>query len=380
MAEVLVVVGGGVAGITAAEVARSLNPEARIVVFSDEEERLYSRVLLPKYCEGKIAREKVFLRKQEWAAQQAIEVVHAHVDHLGMRDGGVGVVCGEKEWVAHRVLVATGGKPREHRWRTDARAHHLQTLADADRLIAAMESAKERGGVLRAVVMGGSFIAMEFVNILTHHGFQVEVRLRGDRLFSHLLPQAMSDVVRAHVEARGVRVVSRAAEEPIDDDVCLIGVGTGIEMQAPNHLPLGPEGGVFAGEELAVEGWSAPGTDTSLLRTAGDCAEFADVQAERRHIAGNWMNATMQGRYAGAWLAGKPLSEPYRCTTSYNITVLGLDVVALGDAAIGVSDTRVEVVAHEGGFAVECWRRGRLVGVTLVNANAMRAHYAKQLS
>lgn len=399
MAELLAVVGGGVAGTTAAEVARSLNPEAHIVVFSAERELLYSRVLLPKYCEGKIPREKVFLRSPEWYAKHRIELVYDRVLHVG---GGVNGVVLERvgtATVASRVLIATGGRPKNNDWYADSRAHSLQTLADADRIIASMEHAKQSGVPLKAVVIGGSFIAMEFVNILSHHGFSVEVRLRGSRLFSHLLPQAMSDVVRAHIEAQGVRVCLTASEQPVADDCCFIGVGTGLEIEVPTADPTGKdallpeipsergrfmrgkEGGVLASEDLRISGWvDSDGEEQDVVRVVGDCVEFADVLAGRTHVAGNWMNAQMQGRYGGAWLAGKPIAEPYRCVTSYSINVLGMDIVALGDAAIAAEGTQVREVAHGSGFAVECWRSERLVGVTLLNANLMRPHYAKQLS
>ena len=56
------IVGGGIAGTTAAETIRKQDAVGTIAIVSREEHPLYSRVLLPSYVEGKISRESVFLR------------------------------------------------------------------------------------------------------------------------------------------------------------------------------------------------------------------------------------------------------------------------------------------------------------------------------
>ena len=59
------IIGGGVAGVTAAETIRSRDPIGTIGVFSAEPYRLYSRVLLPHYVKGEMERGKLFLRKED---------------------------------------------------------------------------------------------------------------------------------------------------------------------------------------------------------------------------------------------------------------------------------------------------------------------------
>lgn len=144
MAEHLVIVGGGVAGTMAAEVARSVNPTAQITIFSTERELLYSRVLLPKYCEGIIPRERVFLKKPEWYAQQCVDLQFNRVVHISAMETGVLVELASSTVRADRVLIATGGRPNNHPLYADTRSHCLQTIADADRLIASIDHIKQQ--------------------------------------------------------------------------------------------------------------------------------------------------------------------------------------------------------------------------------------------
>src|SRR6188474_1489970 len=77
----VVIVGGGIAGTTAAEELRKLAPAAEITIVSEERHPVYSRVLLPHYLKGKVPRERVFLKKEEWYAEQKIEwLVGTRVD------------------------------------------------------------------------------------------------------------------------------------------------------------------------------------------------------------------------------------------------------------------------------------------------------------
>jgi NAD(P)H-nitrite reductase large subunit len=64
------IIGGGIAGTTAAEELRRIDAEAEITIITGERHTLYSRVLLPRYIKGTLPREKCFLRKENWYDEQ----------------------------------------------------------------------------------------------------------------------------------------------------------------------------------------------------------------------------------------------------------------------------------------------------------------------
>src|SRR5689334_1081140 len=78
-----VIIGAGIAGLSAAEEIRKRDPEASIVLISEEFHPTYSRVLLPHYIKGSIPREKVFLRSEAWYHEKNLELM------LGVRVLGI---------------------------------------------------------------------------------------------------------------------------------------------------------------------------------------------------------------------------------------------------------------------------------------------------
>ena len=66
------IIGGGIAGVTAAETIRARDAEGDIAVISAEPHPLYSRILLPAYAAGEIGREKVMMRTLRDYAERAI--------------------------------------------------------------------------------------------------------------------------------------------------------------------------------------------------------------------------------------------------------------------------------------------------------------------
>ena len=67
-----VVIGGGAAGVSAAEEIRKQDANSRVALVSAEAHPLYSRVLLPNYVKGLVRREAVFLRTAERYAAAGI--------------------------------------------------------------------------------------------------------------------------------------------------------------------------------------------------------------------------------------------------------------------------------------------------------------------
>src|SRR3989338_6694027 len=68
------IIGGGIAGTTAAETIRQNDPVGTIAIVSDEPYRLYSRIMLskPNFFLEKIPFENVWLKKDSWYTENNI--------------------------------------------------------------------------------------------------------------------------------------------------------------------------------------------------------------------------------------------------------------------------------------------------------------------
>lgn len=364
-----VIVGGGVAGVTAAEEIRKQDPQGHVTLLDGEQHALYSRVLLPHYLRGKIEREKVFLKKESWYETQQIDWQRGVFAQEINTEHRFVLTSEGRELPYDKLLLATGGEPRL--LDADVRGiSYFRTLDDADHLL---ELTRTASGVKQGVVYGSGFISFEYINFFAHVRYETVVVMRSGGFFSRTLSPASQNVLTAHVAGQGVRLVTDtfiretigekeltgvALENGESLSCSLLGVGIGIE----------PDRSLFARAGLTMDQGIVANAlfETNLpdVFTAGDVAQVMDPIADRPVQTGNWMSALMQGRAVGRIMAGGE-KNPFELVSSYATHVLGKEIVMIGD----VSREHAEsiVVQTDTDNAKECFERdGKTVGAILI--------------
>lgn len=375
-----VILGGGIAGTTAAEEIRKRDAAAEITMFDHEEHLCYSRVLLPHYAKGLVPREKVVLRTEQWYHDQRIELFRGtHVVAIDTRSKCVRTLE-HREFPYDKLLIATGGETNLAA--EDPRGMcYLRTLDDADHLRAMLAEKPQHG-----VVVGGGFIALEFINIFAHYKVPTTVVMRGPGFWSRTLSPAAQAMLAAHATAQGVtlhvnqqepeyladtqvRGVRLASGEEISCGIVGVGMGQHVEKALFADAGIPCENGVLANNLLE--------TAVPDVYTAGDVAEYDHPLFGRRMQVGTWLNAQMQGRAVVKTMFGEP--EPYALLTSYATQLLGMHVVFIGDTSRPHADEVVTHAAHEKGVVDLYKRGGRIVGAVLVGDVTPRAAVTKAI-
>ncbi|MEO7201409.1 MAG: FAD-dependent oxidoreductase [Candidatus Tumulicola sp.] len=167
-----VIVGGGVAGASAAEALRGEGFEGRIVLVGEEQVPPYQRPPLSKELLRKeIQREAVTFRTPEFYARNSIELrLGQRVSALDIRNREIKLVDGST--IAYeKILVATGASPRHLGVPGEdlTGVHHLRTLDDSLLLSDALQ---RRPAVL---VVGGGFIGCEVAASARQMGCDVTI-------------------------------------------------------------------------------------------------------------------------------------------------------------------------------------------------------------
>src|SRR3989344_644827 len=106
------IIGGGIAGTTAAETIRKLDPSGTITIVSEEPHPLYSRVLLPHYIRGRVKRDFVFLKKDEWYEKHAITLLKGRFLQSLDISAHEAVLNDGTIYKYKKLLLATGGRGR----------------------------------------------------------------------------------------------------------------------------------------------------------------------------------------------------------------------------------------------------------------------------
>lgn len=382
----IIILGGGIAGTTAAEELRKRQPEVHITIIEQEQHPCYSRVLLPHYVKGKVTRDKVFLRTAEWYVQQRIELMSGvRVVEIDLENRFVRT-SEERELPFDQLLLTVGGEVTL--LADDLRGvAYLHSVDDADHVLELLSELKTQPTEKRqAVVYGGGFIALEFINIFRHHGIAFSVVMRGPGFWSKILSAHSQSVLARRAMVEGVKIVTGEPMPTLmgEDELRTVRLSTGEELPARMlgvgiglHLdrsileeakvPL--NAGILADETLK--------TIRSDVYTAGDAAEFMDVTVGRHVIYGNWMNAQMQGRAVAATMSGEP--KAFTLTSSYATNLLGMHVVFIGDVDRTAASEVRQVVAEAEVSQEWFIREGKLVGAVLIGDVKARAELTKRI-
>src|SRR3954447_17366767 len=167
-----VIVGAGFAGAKAAQALREKGFDGRIVMLGDEPERPYERPPLSKgYLAGTAERQSVFVHDEAFYAGHSIEL-RAGTAVTGLDPDRHEVTLSDGTTVSYdKALLATGSAPRRLRVPgADLRGvHYLRTVADADALVAAVETAQN------VAVIGAGWIGAEVAASLRTRGLPVTV-------------------------------------------------------------------------------------------------------------------------------------------------------------------------------------------------------------
>jgi NAD(P)H-nitrite reductase large subunit len=369
------IIGGGVAGTTAAETLRKLDSESEITLVSEEQHSLYSRVLLPFFIKGKIPRERVFLKKESWYAEQKIEWLRGvRVEKLDIQNQFVLLFTGQ-EIEYDKLLIATGGEVRSID--SDLRGvSYFRTLNDADHILQLL---REQTGDARGAVYGGGFIACEFINLFRHFDMPIIVAYRGEHFWTSLLGEEAGKLIHNHLVKEGVEVLPNselkglAGEKDIKgfatvggEHVCsCLGIGIGIE----SDLGWLTDAGIEIGRGVKANAYLE--TNIPNVYTAGDVAEFFDPIIGRQLIVGNWMNSMSQGRTVAHTMSGERTA--FELVSSYATNALGLEMIFVGDVEKDAAD-KVHIVGsvESGGVTQIHERDGRVVGGVMIGRNTDR--------
>src|SRR5215467_13693161 len=110
LAPTYVVIGNGIAGVTAAEILRNEDSAADITVIADDPFPVYYRPALKDYLAGRVREDKLWARPASFYQDQSIRFLPERV--VGIPAGQNSVqLQGGRQVEYHRLLIACGARP-----------------------------------------------------------------------------------------------------------------------------------------------------------------------------------------------------------------------------------------------------------------------------
>jgi apoptosis-inducing factor 3 len=320
------IVGGGAAGLAAAQMLRREGYDGPVTILSADGSAPYDRPNLSKdYLAGSAPPEWMPLRAPEFYDDNRIELrlgaravsLDAARRHVTLADGT------RREFGA--LLLATGAEPLKLPvpGAAESQLHYLRSFDDGRSLVARSASAK------RVAVVGASFIGLEVAASLRERGLSVDVVAPDQQPLERVLGRELGGFVRKLHEARGVtfhlgetvarvdgRKVTTSGGTTFEADFLVLGVGVRPALELAQQAGLAIDRGVRVDEYLQT---SVPG-----VFAAGDIARWPDPHSGQRLRIEHWVVAERQGQVAARNILGARErfdAVPFFWSQHYDVTL-----------------------------------------------------------
>ncbi len=320
------IIGAGIAGISAAQTLRSLEPKADVTLISEDPHGYYSRPGLAYYLTGEIPEKQLFPNLKKGKQKLDLQYVTARVTRIDPPSHSLEISPG-KALHYDRLLIATGAKsvPLDVPGADLQGVVKLDDLDDTRKILSLIRHTKS------AVVVGGGVLGVEMVEGLAAQNVKVHYLLRGDWYWSNVLAEPEARMIERNLVHDGAIVHQRTEIVEIlgkkgkvigvrtsTGDVIHCGiVGVGIGVRACTELALAAglktDRGILVNEYLQT-------SDPDIF-AAGDVSQIYDPLTGRSSIDNLWHPGRKQGRAAALNMAGQV--EIYQRTVAVNVLLLG---------------------------------------------------------
>lgn len=363
------IIGGGIAGVSAAEAIRSLDANASITIISGERDLPYFRMSLTRYLAGEVVREKLDLHDPAWYQANQIELfTDLQVEEI-LPEQKQAVLSDQRKIAYEKLILANGASP----FVPPITGHELpgvmtlRSLEDAQTILRRCEKP------VNIVCIGGGLLGLEIAGAISRHGAKVTVLEALDWLLPRQLGKQAALILQKEIEKLGINVIVPAKVKQItgsetveavelDDgslipaDLVLISAGVRPNLGLAKQTGLAVNRGVVVDQHMQT---SAP-----EIFAAGDVSEFEGI------CYGLWIPAKKQGEVAGRNAVGEPTIFKADAPST-KLKVLGIDLFSIGQFSPSQEGDRPVTWQDGEKYASLLLRNEVIVGANLIGKTGL---------
>ncbi len=370
----IVIVGNGIAGLTAAIEARRLAPALRIAIITEQSHPTINTPALKQFAIGKLERQQLLTYPVGTERDRRIQMIHARVVEIDAQGQFVRLADGSAFGYGS-LLLATGsiatGLPTHLPGRDFDGAMTLHRLHDY------MNFRRRLHEIEDVVVIGSGAHAIETVTSLLHLGFRTHWLIRGKACLSRVLDLHSSELLIRHIQQAGARVYTETELVGIAGNIgAVAGVITNHQQMLPCQLVLvctgmkpvttlaehctlpmmfDHEQGIFVNNQLRT---NIPG-----IYASGDVAALQNPQTGNHERRAQWYAAVVQGCAAASAMTGQPLTAQHPFGVPWHATRLGtLSLLTVGAPLARIKGSATLTGNYKGTYRRLSILNDRLVG------------------
>ncbi len=322
----IVIIGGGAAGLAAADMLRREGYAGTITMLSADSSAPPDRPNLSKdFLAGTAQEDWIPLKSPDFYAEQKIDLVlDARVSTIDVAGKRVRAENGNA-YGFDRLLIATGADPvhLDVPGASPEQVFYLRSFDDSRRIVDRAASASS------VVVVGASFIGLEVAASLRARNLAVHVVAPERQPLERIMGPEVGRFIRKLHEDHGVafhlgqtvdrvagRTVTLKDGSTVDADFIVLGVGVRPAVVVAERAGLSMDRGIVVNEYLET---SAPG-----IFAAGDVARWPDPHTGDRIRVEHWVVAERMGQVAARNMLGRQErydAVPFFWSQHYDVTI-----------------------------------------------------------
>lgn len=327
MPKQIIVIGSGAAGMSAASSAKRADPQAKIIVFTEDEHIAYSPCVIPWAIEGKTGWNDIIMHDAAYYKKERDIEVITKTSVTAVDGANKTVTAGDKTYNYDSLVIATGGTvfipPIEGKDLKNVFV--VRTINDGKAIQNALKTAK-------TVVIGGAgVIGLEMALSLKEMGKEVIVIEMMDQVIPRIADKDMADPVQKYLEGKGIKFIMKAPIQAVKGkdkvegvtaagsdyacDMVIFATGVRANLTIPKMLELdiGQLGAVAVAPTMQPYKRGRLVSDVFL---AGDVVQCQSAVMPGPTMSQLGSTAVRQGIIAGANAAGEnritgPVASPW---------------------------------------------------------------------
>jgi len=311
--EHIVIIGNGIAGVTAARHIRKLS-DKKITIISAEADYFFSRTALMYVYMGHMRWKDIqpyeddFWKKNQLFLKKAyVERVHTDNNILYLADGST--------LNYDRLILATGSISKSFGWE-GLNLNGVQGLISKQDLEKLEQNAPNNKECPHAVIVGGGLIGVEMAEMLRTRNIEVTFLVREPAFWQNALPFANSSLLSRHIESHGVKLKHGTHLEKILGDEkgnvrailtntqeeipCkIVGIATGVRPNISflKDSQIEVDTGILVNQRLE--------TNIPNVYAIGDCAQHRIPIDNRPAVEAVWYTGRIMGETVARTVCGK---------------------------------------------------------------------------
>lgn len=305
----VVIIGNGIAGITAARHIRK-NSDYKITVISGESEFFWSRTALMYIYMGHMKQEHTQPYEKWFWKKNKIDLVQDWVASIDTKNKALQLK--EKGTIAYDSLVlATGARPNKFGWP----GQDLEGVSGMVSLQDLEYIEKYTTGIDRGVIVGGGLIGVEMAEMLASKNIKVTMLVREKLFWNGVLPAQEADLIGRHIKEHHIdlRLGAELKEIVADENGRVKSILTtdgkeipcqfvGLTAGVHPNITMAKESGIQCNRGILVNEFLE--TNEPDVYAIGDCAERKDPVPGRAPVEQVWYTGRMMGEAVAQTICG----------------------------------------------------------------------------